>query len=377
MIEIDKVQQLTPHLNFEFDPAVCQFYQSSPHARYPGAVISEVDDLRYVRFVEERFTRPSYQPDPVDGIVQEYLDDPSPMAPNRPRHDQTLHGLVAEQRGHIALYSPDRFFESIHQFELINGPGGANNVHKVLGRTPGIDIPKFESSNASHDLGGVFTAGQITEAIADMKILAPSVSSYNIARHDLSSEGAGHGTSWPNALPVVYRNLSQTAQNAVEQYGDRIHLRATDDITNRPPVVVAIAKALDLLVSYLNPSMDALATMENNIRNGLYDKLSDIDIARGLLAQSIKQSRDWQTHRATHFLAVSPDAPESERYRRGYWLGLQMDTGVIEARQALHEVRPHPEATDAQTLRALNVLNILKVELDRRLNEKKDHLLVA
>lgn len=386
MIEVNRLQALAQHLDFEFDPATCQISSPKPYGRFNTTAISEVDDLRYAEFSEEVYKKPSYQRDPVDGIVAEDLDEKYPsefddeVIEPKPDdgYDQSLNGLLEQRKGYIAFYWPsNRMVEKVYKFYTTNGPGGANKMHQALGRVPGVDIPAFEASDIDQKRGGVFTAGHITEAIADMKMFTTGVDDFYFTQHDLGVRDTGHGPSWPHTLPAVYRQLSRVAQETVEQYGERIHYTGGPEALNRPPVVVAIAKALDHLIDRLKPTIDDLAIMELRIRDGRYASISDTDIAAGLLKRAFEYSSHAQAHTAINLMVTSPEALQGERYRRGYWIGLQQIGGVVDTRLALHEVQPHPEASPAHTTRALNVLNIVKRELDRRFNENKDQLLSA
>jgi hypothetical protein len=383
MIKVDTLQTLAQHLDFEFNPDVCAVSKPNWASRYPRAAIAEVGETRYADFVVEPHKRPSYSPDRVSGVVEENLDwqeeqEWANEAEPDDAHDKTLHGLIEDRKGYIALYSEYNALDNLYSFELVNGANGANAVHQLLGRTPSVDIPEYVTSKANLNPSGIFTAGQITENIAEMKMLVPNVNDFYFTRHDLGTGGFYHGPSWPNTTPVIYRHLSKVAQDVVKENGGRIH--CTEAVAGgdaRPQEVVVIAKALDDLIARVKPSIDALAVAELRIRDGRYDTVSDAEIAHKLLWSAFGRARTSQSRIGKNLLAVTPETPDSERDRRGYWIGMQLEAGVIDTRLALHEVRPHPEATDAQTLRALNILHILKTEYDRRFADNKDQLLVA
>ncbi|MDB5176208.1 MAG: hypothetical protein JWM81_1066 [Candidatus Saccharibacteria bacterium] len=364
-----RLQTLAQHIGFEFDPATCAVDVSVDY-RYRNVVLTETGGTRYAE-LSETDTQIPYVSDPADGIVDErvftsrYDDwDPSELDPDE-AHDKSLHGLIEERDGYVALYRPrSKSLDCLHKFTIINGPEGANNLHRLLGRKPGIDIPTVTVGGNATDQS---TAGQITEAIADMKILTPGPNYFYLAAHDLGFEGGGHGPSWPNTPASVYCHLSRVAQDAVDTYGDQIHYSTEEEKANRPHVIIAIAKALDNLIFRLRPAMQSFATMELRVRDGRYNELSNQDIAMSLVQAAVKQSADRQHYLADTLLAVPQGAGESERYRRGYFIGLQMVSEVAGTRLALHEVRPHPEASLHHTRRALDIISAVKLDIDERI----------
>ncbi len=379
MIDTQKLQSLAQHLDFEFNPEGCVVSQNHPFARHDFTAISEVGDRRYAEFRQEHYKRPAYKQNPVSGILEEDLhdyEDPDWYEriddPDKD-HDQTLHGLIEDQEGYVAFYH-DRWFDSLYRFRLVNGPNGANNIHQQLGRLVGIDIPKVVPGEPRDNGSQIFTAGQITEAMADMKLLAPNIDQFGLVRHDLGADEGSHGPSWPHTHPAIYRHLSRVAQDVIAEHGDRIH-DVVDKQDNRPPEVIEIATALDQLIGRLTPHIASLAVMELRVRDGRYNETPDSDIARGLLDEAFKVATYRQLYTATRLLAVPADFSVSQRSQRGHWVGVQQAVGVVDTRLALHQVQPHPEATDSKTQRTLNILNLLKVKLDKKLARNKDHIL--
>lgn len=379
--ETGTLEILAEHLDFQFDPAVCATSTPNLSVRYPNIAIAELGDMRYAKLSFDRYGMPPYDETRKSGVVQvENRDDLTPDwwdeeedGPYVPdpdsKHDKSLHGLFDDREGEMVLYDDHGFGSGLYGFRTVNGSGGMNNLHQLLGRSPGVDIPRFTTCK---DEDGHRTAGQITEAIANMEIVVPAVSDFWMAEHDLGAEGGTHGPSWPHTHPHIYKHLSHRAQDIIDQDGDRIH--STED---RSPEVVVIAKALDKLIFRLRPVIEDLAVTELRIRDGRYSTFGDTEIINGLMKAAFKRCRKQQGNVASGLLLVNSDASESERYRRGYWAGMQLMEGVIDTRLALHEGRPHPEATDEQTARAMDILGALKKELERRFSQNREHLIAG
>lgn len=368
---IETLQALSHHIDFEFDPAVCEVSEPAPYPRrYTYTRISEVGYNRFAEFMLDPYDRPPYARDAVDGALPELPDDDPEFEPKPDdARDKTLHGLLNERRGRIALYK-DWGPGALYEFQIVNGPGGVNIGHETLGKTPGVDVPTFVPGASKS------RAGEITEAIADMKIRTPGVNDFFMVTHDLGSITGYHGPSWPHTHPAAYRQLSRAAQDVIDTYGDQIH-DVTDKTDNRPGEVITIAKTMDGLMGRLESHIDSLSIAELRIRDGRYEDVSDQEIAIGLLRRAFTISRRQQPWTASEFLAVDPSEPEHRRYQTGYWIGMQLAAGVFETRLALHQARPHPEATDAQTSRTLGVLSSVTNEINRRLADNSEYTLAV
>jgi hypothetical protein len=377
MIRAETLQTLAGHLDFEFDPTVCDISGKKFWEHNPGTTISEVGDVRYVEFRHERYKRPPFQADPHSGVITEDLgtkhycawEDAIKPDPDQGR-DTSMHGLLEERQGYIALYDTYQGLDGVYKFETINGPGGANNLANAVGRNPGQDIPLCVKSDRDN---GKNRPGQIIVALADMEMVIPNVNDFYTTTHDLGTKGGGHGLSWPNTHPAVFKHLSQRSADAIEMHGETIHYENPE----RPTVVNDIADALEQLVFILEPTMDMLTKTELRIRDERYKDKPDEEIAVLLLKSGIAKARAEQAYVSKRLLVVPPNATDRERNRRGYWTGMQLFAGVVETRLALNEARPHPDATNTQTLRALNILQMLKTESDRRLLENREHLIGA
>lgn len=378
---------LTEHLDFEFDPTICSVssrdYGFTP--RFQSIVVSEVGERRYVEFAEERYNFPPYAGNLVDGVIDHELsdeldnkrwnnDDFAPKPDPDVGRDRTLHGLLNESTGHIALHTTLGVVGNLYRFHTVNGSGGVNKMSQTLGRTPGIDIPTFVPRR---DKKGVNTAGEVTEAIADMKIFVPGADDFYMLKHDLGSYNGSHGPSWPHTPSAAYRQLSRVAQDVVEKHGAQIHSANAKERANRPPAVAMISSTLDSLINRLGPTIDSLTTMEIRVRDKRYDEVDDMDIAAAILHRAYSTARRWQHRTAYDFFALERGVSRRENYRKGYWIGMQLVAGAVETRLALHEVRPHPEATDGQTTRTQKILNSVKKEINRRMDDNRDCLLAA
>ncbi len=381
-INLDTQVRVAEHLGFEFDPSTCETRDHNGNTFYASACLSETGGRRYAGLLREPYAR-YYDPLKADGIMTEAMltnaygllrarDDflfetDEPVAPDPDElKDMSLHGLIEAREGHLILHD-DFTRPEIFYFETTNGPAGANRVHELLGRTPGVDIPKFMPSNYNN---GFFTAGFTTEAMADMAMGAPTLDNLWLARHDLGPGLGNHGTSWPHTAPAIYRQLSRVAQDIVQEHGEQIH----DDAT-RPPETVRLIKTLDEQAQVLNPTITQMSEMELRIRDGRHESVSDRDIAIEALDGIYKAARRRQHVAAAKLMVATADDSESQRNRVGYWIDLQQREGVVATRIALHEVVPHPEASEAQTRRTLSVLHSIRTELNRRLEDNSAYTL--
>lgn|GEM_PF-6644668 len=355
------------------------------HATY--TTVSEVDDNRYVQFHVPKYQKKlpfrfSGDEKPASGITEKaidtsayaYLDDDDDGYINPDAgYDELMHGLADERKGDIAVYG-DWGRDELYSFEIIPGPEGINDLHRSLGRVCGTDIPEFVVRDTNPG-SGQHTPGEITEAIAYMRLLAPDVSNFSIAQHDLGYLNFSHGPSWSHTHPRVYDHLSRTAQGIIEEYGERVHDRDDNDRKGMLPEAIRVARALDRQINRLQPTIRNFSIMEHRIRKGNYDDMTDLEAGYPHLVSSFKRCSYDQVDMPRGLMVELGDDSESTRYRTGYWIGMQLVSGVLQTRLALHEVQPHPEATDAQTSRTLGLLGRIKTEVDRRLEENRAYTL--
>lgn len=376
MIASEQLQQLTCELGFKFDPNCSNIADSSGRG-YEGAVVEDVNKNQLLRFTSVNESSRQYMKStgylPHEDYIQHGLftvDSDQFDGPDK----KSLHGLIEGRNGYIKLDAQQG--GGLYSFDVINSAEGANIVSRVLGRIPGEDIPFFKiNDNPLSD--GSSTSGQITEAIADMKILVPGINDFLMAKHDLGPGFANHGYSWPGTHPLVYKYLSRLAADTVQKYGSRLHYSTFGEWLDRPSMVLKIGHALDSLASLLSRPDELLAMAEHEIRL----KNTSCFIARSYpleLLYNIENIIQEESDTVAESLLVAPaGVTVEEKQSRGYWVGVQLVSGLVETRLALHEVHPHPKATDAQTLLTLDVLSNVKKELDGQLANNKQYAFPA
>lgn len=371
----ETISELTHLLGEEFDPATSTVDFGSGWDRYPTVYLDTVDRTKYIMF-QKKEARAPYDPNPVSGVLPDNFrtwDDPQNDEEYTPDDevDRTMHGLIESREGYIALYYPkSHISRGVFRFDMINGPEGANTAHAKLGRTPSVDMPRFviEAVGKTHN---IHTAGQITQQMAEMQMPVTPADDFMMAKHDLGSIGGVHGLYWPHAHPALYKHFERYAQNVVATFGDRIHA----DYDERPKEAENVPRGMDMLVGFLRMKVDDVALDELRIRDGRYDDVSDDVLIEELIIKGIKRSNYHHIGTSRKLLFLTKQTSEAESKKRGYWTNMQLFAGVVDARIALHEVQPHPEASTQVTSRTLSILRAVKKELDRRFSYVQEFLL--
>lgn len=377
MIERTDLPLLAEKIGMEFDPLQCDAYpftnfddtqswaisdnNNSKYASIANASKREIDRCFYDRVFAEGLDITDFTNEAEAMVIPVSFDG---------LDDRKLHGLLASTEGYMSLR------DVYLRFSVANGPEGANQISRFLGRTPGVDIPKFET-NKNTGSRGQHTAGQITEAIADMKLLVPTAKNFRMARHDMGDGYDRHGSSWYQTHPAIYRHLSQRAQDLLAQAGAEdfdIHAKWTAAHYE----AAQIARALDNLESIVYPAEIAFSLAELRIRQDVKLPLK-IDTSKlSFVVAGVKVTPAWLIKNAmVDLIEMTHSENEKDVAKCVYWTAVQITSGILATRMALHEAQPHPLATTAQTRQTLDLFRGIKNELDGQLAENKRYALPA